>query len=65
MSKQESVEHYEYNGGLYTRAGLEQAVNQAVAVLDPEQWHSGTFEFEEWLSDAVITGTVTRIKTDL
>lgn len=56
---------YVYLGKQYNRAELEAVVTAEAATLDPEQWLNGTFEFNEWLSDSIVTGTVTRLAEDL
>jgi hypothetical protein len=52
---------YRYGNREYSREELRNAVEAEAAGLPPEQWLFGKFEFDEWLSDCLITGHVERV----
>lgn len=52
---------YEYDGGKFTRAELKARVEGEIADLDEGQWFGGDFQFNEWLSDSIVTGSVKRV----
>jgi hypothetical protein len=52
------------NGQTFTRDQLREKVEAEAKDLDPGQWLFGKFEFDEWLSDSIVTGTVTRQDED-
>ena len=56
---------YFYDEGTFTREELKQQVESEVADLDASQWFLGKFEFDEWLSDSIITGDVVKVGEDL
>lgn len=51
-------------GRLLTREQLRAEVEAEAAGLPAEQWMFGRFEFNEWLSDSIITGHITRVDND-
>jgi hypothetical protein len=55
--------NYRYVGTEYTRDELREKV-EAAAKLDPSQWLDGEFDFDAWLSDSIITGTIEKVHTD-
>jgi phosphodiesterase/alkaline phosphatase D-like protein len=52
---------YQMGDRTYTRDELRAKVEAEAAGLDPEQWMFGKFEFDEWLSDSIVVGTVTKV----
>lgn len=56
---------YLYDEGTFTREELKEQVEREAAALDPEQWMFGKFEFDEWLSDSIATGSVVKDGGDL
>lgn len=55
---------FRYMGRLLTREQLRAEVEAEAAGLPAEQWMFGRFEFNEWLSDSIITGHITRVDND-
>jgi hypothetical protein len=47
-----------------TREQLRSEVEAEATGLDPEQWFNGVFEFDEWLSDSIVTGSVARVESE-
>lgn len=51
---------FRYMDRVLSREQLRIEVEEEAAGLDPEQWFDGEFRFDEWLSDSIITGHITR-----
>lgn len=55
---------FRYMDRIVTREELRAEVEAEAAALDPAQWFDGEFRFDEWLSDSIITGIITRVDDD-
>lgn len=54
-------ELFRYGDRQSSRSELRNAVEAEAVHLPPEQWLFGRFEFDEWLSDCLVTGHVKRV----
>ena len=54
-------ERFRYDNREYSREELRNSVEAEAAGPPPRQWLFGKFEFDEWLSDCVLTGHVKRL----
>ena len=48
----------------WTRDELRADAEAEAAGLDPEQWIGGEFNFDDWLSDCLLTGHIEKVDTD-
>ena len=48
----------------WTRDELRADARAEAAGLDPEQWIGGEFNFDDWLSDFLLTGHIEKVDTD-
>ena len=48
----------------WTRDELRAGARAEAAGLDPEQWIGGEFNFDDWLSDCLLTGHIEKVDTD-
>jgi hypothetical protein len=55
---------YGYMGKEYARDELCEHVEAQAAGLDPDQWIGGEFNFDDWLIDSILVGTIEKVDRD-
>jgi len=55
------MEKFLYDGKVVTRDELYEKVLAEVAPLDTHQWVDGEFDFDAWLSEAILDRTVQKV----
>jgi hypothetical protein len=55
---------YRMGDRVYTRDKLREEVEVEAAGLDPDQWIGGEFNFDDWLIDSILVGTIETVDND-